>query len=318
MSIDTLLHEPQLPSYIDSTMMSCFRSCRRKFYNEFILGLRPQAVSIDLHAGGAFSTALENFYREFFTGSGSFEKAKMAAFVAFNKYWGDMDAPHNSPKTKDNMWLAVEVYLREYPPASDHVQPYFVEGYPTFEFSFAIPLEGEGWPTHPVTGDPFLYAGRYDMLGTYHGAPCFRDEKTTKAAGPTWAEQWDLRSQFIGYKWASIVSGIPIKWAVIRGIVIQKTSIRTLEAIKDYPEHLLARWREQLKHDLNALVNCWQTQYWDYNLADACTSYGGCMFKNSCLSATPEAWLEGMTIRRWNPLAKDPIESAEALKEEAA
>ncbi len=196
--------EPILPQYIDSTMITAFRGCRRKFYNEFVLGLRPQAVSIDLHAGGAFSTACEVFYHTFHCGvppqpeqpgvggirAGDLDGARMAAFQAFNAYWGDLEAPHGSPKTKDNVWLAFETLLREYPPATDHVQPYFVDDKPTFEFNFAIPLEGPGWPRHPVSGDPFLYAGRYDMLGTYHGAPCFRDEKTTKQAGPTWAEQW--------------------------------------------------------------------------------------------------------------------------------
>jgi hypothetical protein len=303
--------EPILPQHIDSTMISCFRSCRRKFFNEFILGLRPSEVSIDLHAGGAFSHALEHFYREYFVGpkAGDQDHARLVSFNQFNQYWGDLDAPSNSPKSKDNMWLALETYFREFPPATDHVQPYFVQDRPTFEFSFAIPLDGPDWPRHPVSGDPFLYSGRYDMLGTYHGAPCFRDEKTTKQAGPTWADQWDLRSQFIGYKWASMVSGIPIKWAVIRGIVIQKTSIRILEAIKDYPDALVERWREQLRHDLWQLVECWNTNYWDYNLADACTAYGGCMFKTSCLSANPEPWLETFIVRRWNPLAKDPVES---------
>jgi hypothetical protein len=307
--------EPILPAYVDSTMITAFRNCPRKFYNEFILGLRPQATSIDLHAGGAFSKACETFYKEFHCGEhqGDMNNCRMLAYNSFNSYWGDIDAPHNSPKTKDNVWLAFEVLLREHPPATDHVQPYFVEGYPTFEFTFAIPLEGPGWPVHPLTKDPFIYTGRYDMLGTYHGAPCFRDEKTTKRAGPTWAEQWDLRNQFIGYKWASIASGIPIKWTVIRGIVIQKTSIHILEAIKDYPEHLMLRWREQLRHDLIKIVACWESGYWDYNLAEACTSYGGCMFKNSCLSSEPEKWLDGMVVRRWNPLAKDPIESTKDL-----
>ena len=44
---------PILPGYIDATMTTCFRSCPRKFYDEFVLGLRPPGLSIDLHAGGA-------------------------------------------------------------------------------------------------------------------------------------------------------------------------------------------------------------------------------------------------------------------------
>lgn len=314
--------EPILPSYIDSTMLSCFRSCPQKFYLEFVLGLRPSEVSIDLHCGGAFSHTIETFYKQFYTdqslaGLTPTERtnaAKLQAFHAFNQYWGEVEAPIGHAKTKDNTWLAFEEYLKTFPPLTDHVQPYFVSGQPTFEFTFAVPLtpigqqdDGHCFPAHPITGDPFLYAGRYDMVGTYNSAACIRDEKTTGQAGQRWAEQWDLRGQFIGYTWASRVSGLDVKWTVVRGIVIQKTSIRCLEAIKSYPEHVVLLWHEQLRRDLWRLRRAWDSGWFDYNLAESCNAYGGCMFKNACLSATPDSWLEGFIQRRWNPLQKDPI-----------
>jgi hypothetical protein len=54
---------PIIPLNVDSTMLTCFRSCPQKFLLEFCHGFRPPAISIDLHAGGCFATSLEAFYR---------------------------------------------------------------------------------------------------------------------------------------------------------------------------------------------------------------------------------------------------------------
>ena len=74
---------PILPAYIDSTMMSAFRSCPRKFYNEFILGLRPPGLSIDLHAGSAFAHCLEVVRKEVFINNLSLAEALLRASAAF-------------------------------------------------------------------------------------------------------------------------------------------------------------------------------------------------------------------------------------------
>ena len=76
---------PILPPYIDATMMSCFRSCPRKFYNEFILGLRPSGLSVDLHAGGAFAHALEVVRSEVFVNQRSLSDALVRANAAFER-----------------------------------------------------------------------------------------------------------------------------------------------------------------------------------------------------------------------------------------
>lgn len=60
---DALTRGIMLPLNVDSTMMSCFRSCPQKFFREFVQGYRPAGISIDLHAGGAFALALEEVYK---------------------------------------------------------------------------------------------------------------------------------------------------------------------------------------------------------------------------------------------------------------
>jgi hypothetical protein len=223
--------------------------------------------------------------------------------------WGDFEIPafKKTAKTKDNMWRAVEDYITQFPPLTDHVQPYFSNGEPTFEFTFAIPLDFPEFPTHP-SGEPFLYAGRFDMFGAYQGRPVVVDDKTSgRSISTGWSDQWNLRNQFLGYTWACRQSGIDLDTCVVRGIVIQVKEIKFAEAIKVYSEELRQKWFEQLKRDLWRLRRSWDEGYFDYNLGDTCTAYGQCIFMDRCRSNNPDAWASEFQVRHWNPLLKNPV-----------
>ena len=107
------------------------------------------------------------------------------------------------------------------------------------------------------------------MLGSYQGRPCVKDDKTTGSSiGRQWASQWDLRSQFIGYKWACQQCGINVQEVVVRGIAIQKEQFVHAKAIKQYTNELVGRWLIQLKRDLNRLVTCYDEGFFDYNFGE--------------------------------------------------
>jgi hypothetical protein len=297
----------ELPAYIDSTMLSAFRGCPRKFYHEFVLGLRPAETSIDLHAGAVFSATLERFYREIWKNGCDTPTALGRAYTTFLTEWGDFILrKEKHPKTPENMWAAVESYIATYPPRTDSVQPYFVDGAPSFELSFAIPLDFPNFPLHP-SGDPFIYVGRFDMLGVWNSMPVVRDEKTAQRLESNWAEKWDLRSQFLGYCWALQHLGIKCNTTIVRGVIITTKDIRQVEAVKTYPQFLIDRWFEQLQRDLVRLRTSFQEGYFDYNLADTCTSYSHCSFMPLCSSPNPENWYANYVVRKWNPLDRNPI-----------
>jgi len=314
---------PELPLHIDSTMTVCARSCFRKFYNEFVLGLRPPGLSIDLHAGACFATALEETYRGHWHMGLSLEKALERAQAAFFTQWGDFIIPEfkKTSKTADRMWQAVSNpegdsnnrgYFDVYPPQTDEILPYFAaDGRPTLEYTFAIPLEPigpEGFPEHP-SGGPFIYCGRFDKLGQYQGRPIVCDEKTSgRTAGVDWARTWQLRNQFMGYVWACRICGIPVDSVAVRGISILKEKIGHAESIQHYSQFMLDRWHEQLRRDLWRIRRAWDENYWDYNFGDTCTTYGNCIFMDACSSAQPNNWLNTLEVRRWNPLVKNPVE----------
>lgn len=313
---------PQLPVFIDSTMMSCARSCLQKFHAEFCLDLRPADLSVDLHAGGCFSAALESFYRAIYEDGFDIPNATLRALARFMNEWGDFEPRKETAKTRDNMWSAVESYISKYPPHTDSVQPYKFGGRTSVEFTFAIPLEPcypevtehnvrNYFPLHPITKEPWLYTGRFDLLGELTNGSekkiAIRDEKTAGRLESNWSDKWNLRSQFLGYCWALQQMGIDCSTVVVRGVIITKKEIRQVEAIKLYPRFLIERWHEQLRRDLWRIRRAWDEGYFDFNLNEACTNYGICPFMDRCTSQYPDRWNDNYMRKRWNPLAKNPI-----------
>lgn len=305
----TLPHTPiSLPQHIDSTMLSSFRSCPRKFFWSHIRGLHPRSRSADLHAGSCFASGIEEFYKALLKDKLTVEDAKARMFGTFTREWGDYVAPDSNPKSQDNMWIALDDYIRTYPPAIDRFQ--FLrnpDGTPTAEFTFAIPLDFDSWPLHP-SGEPFIYTGRTDGLGTYDGKLCFKDEKTTKGIGNSWAQQWALRGQFIGYTWAGKMSGMDIEHVLVRGVGILKREIKQIEILKHYTDTHRDRWFYQLHQDLVRLRKCWDDGYFDYNFGETCTAYGSCPFVPLCESPNPEAWTDSYEVRFWDPTKRTPLD----------
>lgn len=318
MRIPSLDRSPVLPAYIDSTMRSAFSSCEQKFFAEFCLGLRPGALSIDLHAGGCFASALESFYRSFWEKGLDYDHAISQAYGTFLHEWGDFQIIKKTAKTQDNIWAGIISYLHKYPPREDPLQPFiFEEGNtPSVEFSFAIPLpENEGFPLHPVTNEPFLYVGRADMLGRHGNQITVKDDKTAGKLESDWADKWNLRGQFLGYCWALTRSGLKCNKVLVRGTIFTQTEIRHVEAEKLYPDFLIKRWEDQLRLNLKRLVECWKKgealsdpgKGFGFDFAEACTQYGGCAFRDRCTSSDPNMFNSDYSVSRWDPTKKNPL-----------
>lgn len=319
----------EFPHYVDSSMRSAWAACKRKHLWSTILALYPTGKSVHLIAGGAFAAGMEAARKRVFCSPSpeavSHYDCLEAAFVAFQKEWGDYIAPDNHAKSFVNTFCALDYYLTLYPPYSDNLQPLIrPDGSPAVEYTFAIPLED---CLHPQTGDPILFVGRFDMLGEYvtpeARIPCIIDEKTTYSMGVGWADSWDLRGQFLGYLWALRQQGLKISHAAIRGVAIQKTQFKVETALPEYPDHLIERWAWQLRKDVldmieaynnvgfDALESPWLDDMYPYNFADSCASYGGCAFARLCLAKDPEPFFINYIRHRWNPLAKQPVEEIE-------
>lgn len=309
---------PEFPQVIDSTMRGNFTACPRQFYFGYVLGLSSPRLSIHLHFGACFAAGLEAFRREFYTDFGARhdprEQHARALNVGFRKIileWGDYPPEDDDYKTLWSCLAALDFYFEHHGPATDPLLPYIKEdGTPAVEFSFTLPLD----INHPETGEPLIYAGRFDMLGVMNDMFFVVDEKTTKALGASWSSSWTMRAQFKGYAYAARQHGFNVQGTIVRGVAIRKTGFDCADALVPTSNWDLDRWYTQLNRDVRRMLELWHEGYWDQNLDSTCSSYGGCSFVPLCSTDAEQAATimeEEYRVRRWNPLLADPLRTKE-------
>lgn len=294
----------QLPLYLDSTMISVARSCLKKFYWNFILNKVPAGENIHFIAGGSFAAALHKIRQMQGASSTAIphEELLEGAFPTFIRAWGEYVAPEAHQKNIHNVWYALEQYLLRYPPFTDPVQPLKLQTGVASEFSFALPLP----VTHP-SGEPFLYCGRFDVLGEYGGRITVMDDKTTGYFPSNWERLWMMRGQFIGYVWACQQLGYETDDCMVRGTAILKSGVDFRDCPITYPKHLIDRWFEELCLTAERIKQHYAAGYWPYDFAEACSSYGGCPYMELCTSKEPEAWLNNYQQRTWSPISMEDL-----------
>ena len=302
---------PTFPSVIDSTMVAAFRSCERKFFLEFCGQFSSEEISVHLHAGAAIAEGL-NVARTAYFGGHQDKLTSLALGVkALFQYYGSYEpGEHFENKSAVRCASALVGYFDYYGWDTDPCRPVIgTNGQPAVEYTMSMPLP----LLHPVTREPIIYAGRSDFLGLYHDMPVIVDDKTSSSLGAQWANQWALRSQFLGYAFMAWNHGLPVTTCVVRGIGLLRTELKYQQAIVPTPRHLQERWYEQLLYTVSRMTVAWEAQKFAWDLGDACAAYGGCQFRDVCMSSRPNEILASYKSRHWNPLAKDPTETREKL-----
>lgn len=299
---------PMFPHTIDSTILSTFRSCPRKFFWQYVQHWKSKYPSVHLIAGGAFASGIEAARNAFYVQGLCAEDSEAVGLAALLKHYGDFQDDSGSAKSPERMAGALEFYFEQYPLGADGASPITLPGGRRgIEFSFAEPLN----VVHPVTGDPILYTGRSDMIAERAEGIYVYDEKTTSSLGASWGRQWEMRSQFTGYIWAAGKQGIKVNGAIVRGVSILKTKYDTLEVPTYRGQHEVDRWEEQTTRDIKRMIAMWEEGYWDYSLDGACTDYGGCTFVQVCKARDPDEWLPiNFEQRVWDPLARTEMSVA--------
>lgn len=305
---------PSLPRVFDSTIRASYVACLTQGYYSFQRKLGALHGSTDLIAGGAFARGLE-VTRKAYYGSerlpfrAALEKGMTAAILEY----GDHEpVEKKQAKSVTRVIEALAAYFIKYNPDTDTIQPHIIEGEPCVEFTFSLPLP----INHPETGEPILYAGRFDLLGMRNKSQLlWVDEKTTMQLGPTWPSQWDLRGQFTGYTWACQQYGYPVLGGVVRGVSFTK-EFGFAESLQLRARWQTDEWYEQLLRDIKRIVAAWESGWYDQNFSDSCSAYGSCAFKSLCSAHDPENWIEGrFGVRDWDPLKKVPYVQPEGKSE---
>lgn len=296
---------PPFPKVVDSTILAAFRSCPRKAFLEFLHHWKNKEPSVHLKAGAAYARGLEVSRKAFYEEGLSSEDSIALGLGALLKEYGDFQCPEDSAKSASRTAGAMEFYFGNYPMETDKAKPLTLpSGRKAIEFGGVEPLE----ISHPETGDPIQYSWRMDMAVDWEGMKLGEDDKTASQLGASWPRQWDLRSQFTSYVWGAKKAGIELNGFLVRGVSILKTKYDTLQAITYRPDWQVERWYEQTLRDVAKMIRCWQEGYFDYNLDHACAEYGGCQFRQVCLTQDPKGMLESLFERRqWDPVRRIEI-----------
>lgn len=293
---------PSFPEVIDNTLLSAFRSCPQLAYQAYFEHWKSRSPNVHLHAGAAFAAGLEAARRAYYEGDEPLYVAEAVGMRRLLEAYGDFTPPEDSPKSAARMVAALEYYFDIWPLDSDSAKPKRMpSGRYAIEFSFAEPLSVQ----HPETRNPLIYCGRSDMIVELNGGLFVEDDKTTSQLGSSWANQWDLRSQFDGYVWAAMRAGIKVDGVLVRGVAVQKTQFKHAQYITYRTKWELDRWEHQTIRDINRMIECWKSGYWDYNLGESCAAYGGCQFRQVCKSPqeSRHEWLNlYFERRRWDPI----------------
>lgn len=303
--------ELTFPQTFDATMMRAMKGCKRKFYYEFMRNKVSSSTSPDLIAGAAWARGHEVFRKLYYSGEEEFEDAIVRAFIAMATEFGpeETEPEPNHPKTFDRLAEAfVSYHYEAYPPEFDDHQPVLVNGKPAVEFSFSVPIEDV---LHPETGEPILYAGTFDMLSCHHGHFYYVfDDKTSKQMGHRWAEQWRLRSQFIGYAFGAKQHGYNVAGAWVRGTAFKKTQLDFADAPIQIHQWMIDDWYNTLVFDLQMLIEHWRRGFFPKNYDEACNAYGGCQYLSLCEipDYQNEVFLQSdYEDRVWNPVKIDTL-----------
>jgi hypothetical protein len=295
-----------IPGVVDSTMRSDWVACPTRFHYSFGRKFGSPEGSTDLIAGGSFAKGLEVLRKCYYGQKMSIRDSYEQGVLAAMQDYGDHQPPeHKKQKSLERVIEALADYIAHYNPATDHIKPYMVganKDEPCVEFTFSLPLP----ILHPESGEPILYAGRFDMLGVRNDQLVVVDEKTTSQLGPTWVNKWNLRGQFTGYIWACQQYGYPVLGAIVRGVSFLSKSFGHAEAIQLRAQWEVDQWYEQLLHDVRGMVRAWEENWYDQAFDEACADFSGCPFQSLCKSSTPEAWASKFAIRDWDPLKKVP------------
>lgn len=290
------------PRVFDSSMLATFKACPQLFRKIYIEQWKSKNEKVDLHAGKAFAVGIEAARRAYYEEEVDPATAGALGLAALSSAYGAFECPPDNPKSLPRMLSALSFYLDNYPFNHQTGFPIILPGGKrAIEVSFAHPLPLD----NPVTGEPLFYVGRGDMICNYAGANYVEDDKTAKQLGPSWAGQWGLRSQFLGYTWGFRNNGFSVAGTLVRGVSILKTKHETQEAICNFSDYEVGRWYTELLGWLEDIILCWKTRRWKYNFDSSCASYGGCGFKEVCKSENEDPWLAQWFERRlWNPVTR--------------
>lgn len=308
------------PKVLDNTMVSTYRSCPTKFWWRHQRMLQRGETSIHLISGGAFAKGLEVTRKAYFDDNTPFDIALAKGAAALFKEYGFVEPhPKYAAKAVSNMIGALAYYFETWP-INSIMLPYLptANARHAIEWNFSTPIPNV---SHPDTGAPLLYCGRFDMVGKHQsGMLLGEDDKTTSQLGDSWFNRWKLSSQILGYCWGARQHDINLAGFCVRGVSLLKNNYGHAEGLVLVNEWQLDRFVENLQATAERMIASYVADKafpqgnrircipilpaYELDMGGTCSAYGGCDYLPLCESPEPESWIDANYVEReWNPLA---------------
>lgn len=312
----------------DSTSLSSFVTCPRKYYYSILQGWTSELRSVHLIFGGHYATALEHYHKHRAAGVEHNDALEMVVREALVATWDHENVPAETPgaaffinpdktmrwvmpgtgkpqdwlhssKTRDTLIRSIVWYLEEF--QNDPMKTVILsDGKAAVEYSFSIDLT-----------DEYVYCGHIDRLVTYgdNNDIYVQDQKTTGSQiTPRFFEGYSPDYQMTGYTWAGqIIFNMPVKGVVIDAAYIAVGFTAFGRQAIGRSDRQLEEFREEVLHYISLAKQAHESGYYPMNRT-ACGNYGGCEFRRIC-SAVPgirNNLLQGNFKKRdrWDPLAR--------------
>lgn len=296
----------------DSTSLSNYVTCPRKYFYTNLQGWQSEIRSAHLIFGGHYAAALEQYHKHRAAGVDYDDAVRTVLRDLLLASWeGRKFHEDGSPvvgsgkpqeffhniKSRDTLVRSVIWYLDQF---KDDAMPTVIlqDGRAAVEYSFALELS-----------DNYIYCGHIDRLVEYSGGVYVQDQKTTgTVVSAKFFSDFSPDYQMSGYTWAGqIIFDIPVSGVVIDAAQIAVGFTRFSRGFVPRPIPVLEEFRHEVLHWIAAANRDHAAGEYPMN-RKSCGNYGGCEFRSIC-SALPvhrEALLAASFVKRdrWDPLVR--------------
>lgn len=283
----------------DSTSLSTFKACPRKYQYSILQGWAPKSESVHLTFGILYHKVLEVYDHHRALGD-SHDKATIAAvkyiMIASKDFKSDDPNKNRYTLVRSAVW-----YLEQF--KDDPFKTIILaNGKPAVELSFRFSLD-------IVTphGEPYLYSGHLDRLAEDAlGDLYVMDRKTTKSTiSSNFFDKFNPNNQMSGYTaGAKITFAKPVKGVVIDGAQIAVGFTRFARGFSLRTQDQLDEWLDEVAYFIKQAEGFTKADYWPKN-DTSCDMYGGCHFRDICNKSKGQRlkWLTADYQKRfWDPL----------------
>lgn len=281
----------------DSTSLSLFKTCPRKYQLKMIEEWRTKAEAIPLTFGILYHSAMEAFAHAKSQGQDFYSCQQAAVLTALQGASGFTGDEYRNTFT---LVRSIVWYTEQF--RDDPLETVILaNGKPAVELSFRINLQ-----TISPDGEPYILCGHLDRLVILNSKKWVLDHKTTKSSlSPAYFSNFLPDQQMSQYQFsANIIQDQPVTGVIIDAAQVGVSFTRFQREIISRTPSQLQEWHKDLLLFLEQAEACAAAQYWPMN-DSSCSKFGGCEFRGVC-SKDPKvrgAFLQAdFEKSQWNPL----------------